>query len=154
VARQIRVAAVLHDIGKIKIPRSILDKRGKLSADEFETVKTHTVIGAEMLTSITGDIGEMARACCLYHHEYWNGGGYWGRYTNDLPFYIPMVAISDVFTALISERPYKQAWPPGEALAYIQSQAGTQFSHKLVGVFLDLIQNDSRVPAIFMEGIT
>ena len=151
VASQIRIAATLHDIGKQKIPRDILNKPGKLNAQEFDIIKTHTVLGAEMLSSMRGELGEMARACCLYHHEYWNGGGYLGRFTDDLPFYIPFVAISDVFTALVCERSYKQAWPPSEAIAYIQNQADTQFSPVLVGIFLSLVRIGSRVSAIYAE---
>lgn len=148
VARQIRTAAALHDIGKVKIPESILNKPGKLDGREFEIIKAHTRLGAELLESIRGSLGEMARLIALYHHEWWSGGGYFGRHTDELPCYISIVAIADVYTALVCERPYKHAWPPEEALAYIQNQAGNQFSHALVKVFLPLAQNDSRVSAL------
>ena len=151
-ARQIRIAAALHDVGKLKIPESILLKPGELDAQEFEIIKTHTVLGVETLASVQGELGVMARACCEWHHEWHNGGGYWGRRMGDLPFYLPFVAISDVFTALISERPYKQAWPPHKAVDYIQKQAGTQFSPELVTTFLSLIRSDERVAAIFYGG--
>lgn len=151
VAKQVRVAATLHDVGKQKIPVSILNKPGKLDAREFEIIKTHTVLGAEALTSVKGELGEMARACCLFHHEWWNGFGYCGRKTDELPFYVAAVAISDVFVALVCERPYKTAWPPQEALDYIQNQAGTQFSPALVEMFIALILNDNRVPALFAD---
>jgi putative two-component system response regulator len=151
-ARTIRTAATLHDIGKQKIPEVVLNKPGALDEHEFEIIKAHTTLGTEILMSVQGELGVMARTCCLYHHEWFNGEGYWGRRIGDLPFYVALVAISDVFTALISERPYKSAWPPGEAVQYIQSKAGTQFDPELVEVFLSVIRDDSRVPALFMEG--
>ncbi|MDL2232151.1 HD domain-containing protein [Ruminococcaceae bacterium OttesenSCG-928-L11] len=148
-ARQIRIAASLHDIGKQKIPPEIVGKPGKLTADEFEIMKKHTIIGAELLGGMEGSLGKMAREICLNHHEWHNGGGYWGRRLDDLPDFVQFVAISDVFTALLSERVYKQPWPPHEATAYIQKQAGTQFSPELVEVFLWLVQHDKRVSALF-----
>ena len=148
-ARQIRSAATLHDIGKQKIPAEILNKPGKLTAQEFDVIKTHTVLGAEMLTSIQGELGVMARVCCEFHHEWYDGNGYWGRRMGDLPFYVPFVAISDVFTALVTKRVYKEPWPPLEAMDYIQEKAGTQFDPKLAEVFLWLIRHDGRVKALF-----
>jgi HD-GYP domain-containing protein (c-di-GMP phosphodiesterase class II) len=75
--------------------------------------------------------------------------GYYGIQTDKLPHYVQFVAISDVFTALIAKRPYKEAWPPEEALDYIRSKAYTQFAPELVGVFLPLVRDDSRVAAVF-----
>jgi len=151
VAKQIRAAAVMHDIGKQKIPDSILKKPGKLTEQEFEVVKTHTRLGAEMLASIQGSLGKMARLTALYHHEWWSGDGYWSRRTDELPAYISIISISDVFTALVCERPYKHAWPPEEALGYINNQAGTQFSPALVRAFIPLARHDSRIRAIYGE---
>ena len=148
-ARKIRIAAALHDVGKRGIPRSILNKPGKLNSNEFDVMKTHTILGAEILASVQGELGIMARACCAYHHEWFDGGGYWGKRVRELPYYIPFVSIADVFTALVSERPYKQAWPPGKAMKYIQGKAGTQFAPELVKRFLSLVQDDIRVPALF-----
>jgi putative two-component system response regulator len=148
-ARQIKNAAVLHDIGKLKIPESILNKPGKLNDQEYEIIKKHTKYGAEMVSSIKGELGEITGIICLNHHEWHNGGGYWGIPAFHLPMYVPIVSISDVFTALIAKRSYKDAWPPDEALAYVQNQAGTQFLDELVDAFSYLILNDDRVPAIF-----
>jgi putative two-component system response regulator len=148
-ARQIGIAANLHDVGKQKIPAEILLKPGPLTAREFAVMKTHTTIGAEMLSTIKGGLGTMARACCKYHHEQYDGGGYFGLYADKLPFYCQFVAIADVFTALLCERPYKKPWPPKDATDYIQSKAHTQFAPELVCVFLNLVRNDSRVSAIF-----
>jgi putative two-component system response regulator len=151
-ARMIRNAAALHDIGKQKIDSGILNKKGKLNTNEFEIIKTHTWLGAKMLKSIQGELGEMARLCCFAHHEWYNGCGYRNIPACSLPEYISFVAIADVFTALLSpERPYKIAWPPEDALDYIQNQAGTQFCPLLVKDFIFLIRNDKRVQSIFSE---
>ena len=151
-ASQIRIAATLHDIGKQKIPESILNKPSKLTPEEFEIIKTHTILGAKMLKNIQGDLGQFSRNICLYHHEWFDGNGYWGKKLNDLPLYISFVAISDVFSALISKRIYKDAWPPSEAIEYIQNKAGTQFSPELVNTFISLIQKDSSIPVIMYGG--
>jgi HD-GYP domain-containing protein (c-di-GMP phosphodiesterase class II) len=150
-AKRIRAAAALHDVGKLKIPGSILNKPGKLTPQEFEVMKTHTALGADMLSSLQGDLGVMAKNICLYHHEHHSGAGYWGKYTDELPAYVPIVSICDVFIALISERVYKRCWPPHEALDYIQSQAGTRFSYELEYIFRAVINNDSRIPAILEQ---
>jgi putative two-component system response regulator len=149
-ARRIRNAAALHDIGKMKIPESVLNKPGKLTAREFEIIKTHTTLGAELLSSVKGELGEAAKLICLFHHE-WNNpsaGGYWGVSLSLLPDYISFAAIADVYVACRSKRPYKDAMPMESALEYIQNQADTQFCPKLVDDFVSLIRNDSRVSAI------
>ena len=151
-AEQIREAGMSHDVGKIKLPAGIINKPGSLSEREFEIMKTHTVLGAEMLRDMPGKTGEMARVTARYHHEWYDGGGYWGKRLCDLPRYVAVVAIADVFTALVSERPYKAAWPPDDALSYIKGQAGTQFSPWLVEAFVALIETDSRVLALFHSG--
>jgi HD-GYP domain-containing protein (c-di-GMP phosphodiesterase class II) len=154
VAKQIHQAATMHDVGKQKIPDSILNKPGKLTSEEFEIVKTHTFIGADMLKNLQGDFGIMVRACCEFHHEWYDGCGYWGRRIDDLPQYISYVAIADVFTALVSKRAYKDAWPPIEAMEYIQNKAGTQFNPELVSLFISLIQNNDCIPDAFIGEVT
>ena len=151
-ARQIRVAAALHDIGKQKIPADILSKPGELTAEEFEVMKTHTTLGAAMLESVQGELGIATRTIARYHHEHWDGTGYWGKHLCELPHYVGIVAIADVFTALLYGRPYKQPWHLDDALAYINSMSGTQFSPALIDVFLPLAQNDSRVRKVFRGG--
>jgi putative nucleotidyltransferase with HDIG domain len=151
-ARKIRAAAAIHDIGKQKIPAEILNKPGKLTAPEFEIVKTHTTLGAAMLSSIQGEIGAMARLIAEFHHEHYDGHGYWGKSLYEFPYYLQFVSIADVFTALVSERPYKERWPPRDALEYIRNQSGAMFNPLLVDVFIPLIENDSRARAIFEEG--
>ncbi len=143
--RQVRIAALLHDIGKQRIPAYILDKPGKLSRHEFEIMKTHTTLGAEMLAGVQGEIGTVIRDVCRLHHEWHNGAGYWGKGSAELPACVPVVAICDVFMALLSRRPYKQAWPLGTALDYIQNRAGTQFSRELANAFIALIKDEGGI---------
>jgi len=146
--RRIGEAAELHDIGKLYIPKSIIYKPGKLTKDEFAVMKTHTLLGVQMLNCVQGDLGIMAREIALNHHEKWNGGGYWGRHADELPFYVPIVTIADIFIALISERSYKAAWPCEKALEYIENQSGILFNPALVKNFLTLIQDKDRISAI------
>ena len=149
-ARQIRIAAALHDCGKSCIPNNILSKPGKLTEQEFEIMKQHTKIGFEMLKSLQGELGVKARNIVLNHHERWDGQGYWGIQAHTLPQYVSIVSICDVLTALLYKRVYKPSWPPEEALAYIKSQAGKQFCPELTDVFISLVRDDKRVAAIFM----
>ena len=148
-ARQIRIAAVLHDIGKRKIPTDIINKPGKLTTEEFEIMKSHTTLGAAMLESLQGELGLMARTIARYHHEHHDGSGYWGKHLYELPHYVELVAIADVFTASVCGRAYEEPWLPEDALTYIETQADIWFSSALVGVFIPLVRRDSRVSAIF-----
>jgi len=147
-ARKIRIAACLHDIGKKKL-KLLVDKPGKLTDAEFELMKTHTTLGVAMLATLHGELGEIARNIARWHHEHWDGNGYFGKYLCELPFYVEIVAIADVFTALLCERSYKASWPPKDALAFIESQSNKQFNPLLVEIFIPLVLNDLRVTAIF-----
>jgi putative two-component system response regulator len=148
-ARQIKTAAALHDIGKQKIPKSILLKPSELNAQEMEIMKNHTRLGVEMLASFQNDLSDIAKMVCLFHHEWHNPsvGGYWGVSSYYLPDYVSFVSIADVYVSCCSERCYKPAWKPQDALNHIEKQAGTQFRPELVKMFTSLIRNDSRVPA-------
>jgi putative two-component system response regulator len=150
-AGMIKAAAAMHDTGKQKIDAAILNKPGKLTAREFEIMKTHTVLGAEMLKSVQGELGEMARQIALWHHERWDKTGYWGKDPRTLPRYLRYVSLADVFTALLSVRAYKHAWPPEEALAYIGTQSGAIFDPLAVEAFIPLVRNDPRVRALYGE---
>jgi putative two-component system response regulator len=151
-ARQIRVAAVMHDVGKQRIPPEILNKPGELTPAEFEVMKTHTTLGAVMLENIQGKLGFTARTIARYHHESWDGSGYWGKFLCELPYYVEIVAISDVFTALMYGRAYKPPWLLSEALEYIEARACRQFSPQMVDVFLPLARKDRRVSSVFQQG--
>jgi putative two-component system response regulator len=132
-------AAVLYDIGKIGIPDAILLKPGKLTDEEFEVIKTHTTIGAEILSGGRSSLLGMAGRIVLSHHERWDGGGYPGGLGGgQIPLAGRIVAVADVFDALTHERPYKQAWAVREAVAEIFHQAGRQFDPDVVEVFTRL----------------
>jgi len=132
-------AAPMHDIGKIGIPDHILLKRGKLEPDEWVTMKTHTLIGAEIIGHHDSPLLQMARSVALTHHEKWDGSGYPKGLAGDtIPLEGRLVAVADVYDALTSERPYKLAWTPDEAFAYIQDQSGQHFDPRLASLFLEL----------------
>jgi putative two-component system response regulator len=136
-AEMLLQASALHDIGKIGIPDRVLLKPGKLDAEEWELMKTHTTLGAQLLEGSRSEVVQMAERIALAHHERWAGGGYPnGIAGEDVPFEARICAICDVFDALISERPYKAAWPVDEALAEISRMSGTAFEPWLADLFL------------------
>jgi hypothetical protein len=136
----LREAAPLHDVGKIAIPDSILLKPGKLTPEEFEQMKAHTTIGADMLNGRGLALLEMAEQIALTHHERWDGTGYPnGLSGRAIPRVGQIVAIADVFDALTHERPYKGAWSTGEAVTEIVSQRGRQFDPEVVDAFLQVL---------------
>ena len=133
----IRLAAPLHDLGKIAIPDAILGKPGKLTGEEFDQMKTHTTIGAEMLAGSPFALVEMAEQIALTHHEKWDGSGYPGGLAGEaIPIVGRIVAVADVFDALTHSRPYKPAWSTADAIAEIQSQSGRHFDPKVLEAFL------------------
>lgn len=133
-------AAPMHDIGKIGIPDSILLKPGRFEPEEWEIMKTHAEIGAEILDGDDSEVLKMAHSIALTHHEKWDGSGYpVGLKGEDIPLVGRITAVADVFDALTSVRPYKRAWPVNEAVSYIREYAGSQFDPDLVTKFLGLI---------------
>lgn len=130
-------ASMMHDVGKIGIPDNILLKPGKLTSEEFEIMKTHTVIGAELLSDSGSELIRMAEKIALSHHEKWNGTGYPnGLRGEEIPLEARIVAIVDVFDALTSERPYKKAWSIEDAVSLIQKEKGQHFDPTLVELFI------------------
>ena len=126
-------ASPMHDIGKIGIPDSILLKQGKLDSEEWEVMKTHTTIGAELLSGHDSVLMAAAARIALTHHERWDGNGYpQGMAGEDIPIEGRIVALSDVFDALLSERPYKKAWPIEAAVQEIDALKGKAFDPVLV----------------------
>jgi putative two-component system response regulator len=143
----IRRAAPLHDVGKIGIPDSILLKLGKLTPDEFELVKTHTTIGARILSGSRFTILRLAEEIAFNHHERWDGDGYAGVVGSAIPLAGRIVAVADVFDALTQKRPYKAAWPVNDAIAEMDRQRGKQFDPALVDAFLRVIeQREPQMP--------
>ncbi|SDS02694.1 response regulator [Pseudomonas oryzae] len=131
-------AAPMHDVGKIGIPDAILRKPGKLDADEWRVMREHARIGAKIIGEHPGGLLKMAHNIALCHHEKWDGSGYpHGLRGEAIPLEARIVAIADVFDALTSERPYKQAWSVEEAVALIRSEAGRHFEPRLVQLFID-----------------
>ncbi len=129
-------ASPMHDIGKIGIPDQILLKPGKLDKQEWEIMKTHAAIGAEILSGHDSELMLMASEIALNHHEKFDGSGYPnGLGGTDIPVSARIVALSDVFDALTSERPYKKAWPVEEAVAEIRKCSGQHFDPQLVEAF-------------------
>lgn len=139
----IRHAAPLHDLGKIGIPDSILLKPGKLTPEEYEIIKGHTTIGAHMLSGSVFPILQTAERIALYHHEHWNGKGYWGKKGEEIPIEARIVAIADTFDVLIHSRPYKEAWTVNDAVKEIKAHSGRQFDPELVSVFLQIVDSDA-----------
>jgi putative two-component system response regulator len=145
-AEMLRMAAPMHDVGKIGIPDAILQKPGKLTREEFEIMKTHTVIGADMLAGSDVLMLQMARDIALGHHERWDGGGYPnGLAGSDIPETARIVAIVDVYDALTHDRVYRPALPEEEALDIMQKGVGTQFDPVLSTLFLSLLPEISQI---------
>lgn len=133
----LRIAARLHDVGKIGIPDAILLKPGRFTPAEFERMKVHTLIGARILSGGHSRLLRMAEEIALSHHERWDGGGYpLGQAGHSIPLTGRIVAVADVFDALTNERPYKSAWTRAQALAELQRQAGQQFDPEVVAAGL------------------
>ncbi len=136
----LRYAAVLHDVGKIGIEDAILLKKGRLTPQEWEKMKMHTVIGAELLSGGKSEVIRLAEQIARFHHERWDGTGYPdGLAREEIPLPARIAAVCDVFDALTSTRPYKKAWTVEEAVAEIRCCSGTQFDPKVVERFLEIL---------------
>ncbi len=139
----IRRGALLHDIGKIGIPDSILLKPGKLTDEEWEIMKQHPVFAYNMLSGIA--YLEPALDIPYCHHERWDGTGYpQGLKGEEIPLAARIFAVIDVWDALLSDRPYRDAWPEDKVRDYIRAQSGTHFDPAVVDAFFDLIDEFSR----------
>lgn len=133
----IELAAPMHDIGKICIPDSIMQKAGQLTSEEIVVMKTHAQIGYDILKGSPSRFLQAAASIALNHHEKYDGTGYpRGLKGKEIPLEARIVALADVFDALTSERPYKPAWEWGKALEFIAGQKGKHFDPGLVDVFI------------------
>jgi len=133
----LEVAAPMHDIGKIGIPDAILLKQGPLTTEEDAVMKTHPRIGYDILKGSPSKYLSMGAIIALGHHEKFDGSGYPnGLHGEDIPIVARVVAVADVFDALVSERPYKHAWTIEDGLAYLIAQKGKQFDPRCVDAFL------------------
>jgi len=147
----IKIAAPLHDIGKIAISESILHKPGKLTPDEWEIMKTHAAGGATILEKSNLPIAKLGAHLARWHHENWDGTGYPGGLVGlKIPIEARIMAIADVFDALGAKRSYKKAWADDEILKFILEQRGTKFDPELVDIlethFEDLIELRNQFP--------
>ena len=134
----IKIAAMMHDLGKLMISKDIIEKPAKLTPEEYDIVKQHTQYGWDILSKSEGDLMKMARVIAVQHHEYWNGQGYpLGLSGNGISIYAQIVAVADVFDALTSKRSYKRAWSNQEAYDEIIKQRGEQFSPRVVDAFIE-----------------
>ncbi|MCB1878018.1 MAG: response regulator [Chromatiales bacterium] len=145
-------AAPMHDLGKIGIPDGVLLKPGKLTLEEWQIMKTHPEIGAEILGGSDYPLLQMAHTIALTHHEKWDGSGYpSGLSGADIPLVGRIVAVADVFDALTTERPYKHAWTVEQATEEIRSQAGRHFDPAVVDSFLRCLPRLLEVKSRFCE---
>lgn len=143
------LAAPMHDIGKIKIPDSILNKPGRLTPEEFEIMKTHAASGGEIIRRTMSGVEEkdycdIAYNIARYHHERYDGTGYPdGLRGEAIPLEARVMALADVYDALVSDRVYKKAFPVDQALDMIREGAGTQFDPALAALFVEMIRTEA-----------
>lgn len=140
-SERLRLAARLHDIGKVAIPDSILLKPGPLTSAEFEVMKTHTTLGARILSGSNSPLVQLAEQVALNHHERWDGTGYPNAIGGtEVPMSGRICAVADVFDALTSDRVYKKSWTVPDAVRYIARAAGTQFDPHVVEAFVRIAE--------------
>ncbi len=152
---QLRLAGRLHDIGKVAVPDSILMKPGPLTPDEFDVMKTHTTVGAEILSGSTSPLIQLAAEVALNHHERWDGTGYpSGLHTEQIPISGRIVTVADVYDALTSHRTYKHAWTALEAITYIVGARGAQFEPRIVDAFIGVMRVAHPDLAHELDGLT
>jgi putative two-component system response regulator len=151
-AEQLLHAAPMHDIGKIGIPDSVLLKPGKLDDDELAVMRTHPQLGADILDRSTSPLIKLAHTVALYHHEKWDGSGYpFGMKGEKIPIEARIVAVADVFDALLSKRPYKEAWPVEKAVEEIKSQVNRHFDPLVVEAMLNCLPDLIAINAKWRE---
>ena len=132
----IRLAAPMHDIGKVGIPDAVLLKKGKLTEQEFASMQRHTMLGCDILRESKSSLLRLAATIAATHHERWDGQGYPNRLAGeDIPIAGRIVAVADNFDALTTARPYKEAWSISQASAHIRQRSGTQFDPACVAAF-------------------
>ena len=171
----LRMAAMLHDVGKVAISDIILKKPGRFNNDEYEIMKQHTVLGAQLFLGRQSDFDDAASLVALNHHERWDGNGYpghvdiitgnpingqlssngkpLGKKGEEIPLFGRIVALADVYDALSSARIYKEAWDESEVLATIEKEAGHHFDSELVEIFFSCLDVIRSIQARYSDGI-
>jgi putative two-component system response regulator len=151
-AEQLVHAAPMHDIGKIGIPDRVLLKPGRLDDEELAVMRTHPQLGAEILDKSTSSLIKLAHTVALYHHEKWDGTGYpFGLKGEEIPLEARIVAVADVFDALLSKRPYKEAWPVEKAVEEIKSQVNRHFDPQIIEAMLSCLPDLIAINAKWRE---
>jgi putative nucleotidyltransferase with HDIG domain len=135
----IRVAALLHDVGKLDVSIDVIRKAGKLNDDEWTELRTHPERGAKLIESVGGMLSN-AVPIILFHHEQYGGGGYYEREGKQIPLGSRIIAVADSFDAMTTDRPYQKARQTWEALEIIQNGAGTQFDPEVVEAFSEVMR--------------
>lgn len=144
----VRAAAMLHDIGKLDISRSILHKAANLTEDEFKEVQRHVETGSAMLRSVGGSLRRVI-PIVLYHHDKFNGTGYHPTHGEDIPLEARIVSVADVYDSMTSDRPYRKAMSPFDARDIIMKGSGTDFDPKIVEAFVTALRKgEMEVPEL------
>jgi putative two-component system response regulator len=148
----IKYSSPLHDIGKLRIPDHILLKPGPLTKDEWEIMKTHTIMGAKILEGSKIKYLKAAEKIALLHHEKWDGTGYpYGLKGKKIPLFARIVSIADVFDALTSDRPYRKAFSVEGAFEIIKNESGKHFDPELVEIFLKIKDEIIEIRTLFKD---
>ena len=151
-ASLLRLSAPMHDVGKIGIPDAILNKPGALSSHEYELIKSHTIIGHEILEKSKRKILQTAAIVAIQHHEYWDGSGYpKGLKGEEIHIYGRITGLVDVFDAVSCKRTYKEAWTVDQVVEFILKQRGRQFDPSLVDIFLKDIDEFEKIKQIYAD---
>ena len=149
---EIYYAAQLHDLGKIGISEELINKNGQFTIEEYEVIKTHTTIGYDILKNRSSKYLKKGGIVALSHHERYDGLGYPnGLKGNEIPIEGRIVAIADVFDALLMKRSYKDSWSIEDAIDYIKEKRGTQFDPYLVDIYMDNIEEIRRISYEFKD---
>ena len=162
----LRIASMLHDVGKVGVADSILKKPGKLTEEEYDTMKWHTIFGARLFGSAKSELDEMCRDIALNHHEKWDGKGYPGRIpglfdavmpqvlgkaNDEIPLPARLTALADVFDALSSRRSYKEPWSDERILETIKEDSGKSFDPEVVEAFFKVLDVCYAIRAKYRE---
>jgi putative nucleotidyltransferase with HDIG domain len=143
----LQVGGPLHDIGKLAISDEVLGKPGRLDEEELAQIREHPKLGARILLRVAALRGALPYV--LYHHERWDGTGYpTGRSGEEIPVEARVLAVADAFDAMTSDRPYRRALSPDDALAEVSRCAGSQFDPEIVRIFLELFRESEALPAL------
>lgn len=130
-------AALLHDMGKLCLPKNILEKIGKLTREEFTVIRLHNRLGYDLLHQEGNAFRELAAQVALQHHEHYAGTGYLGHHGDNICYAAQLTSVADVFSALTAKRSYKRQWTFDEAFDYIAARSGKDFSPAAVRLFCD-----------------